>query len=288
MAGVSIATGVVAVDWTIAWTGQSLGPDGTATAPTYSYASNTGYGQYLAASGIQTVIAGASVLAIYGGDVRLSSTVSFGWSSGLANATAFDLALFRDGAAGTLGQRNGTSAQAYNLYNTYSGAGANYERLNIQWLSNEAIIYTSQLGTGVARVLKFGVAGAAQWVIDSSANFTAISSGTLGWAAGSGGAVAQATDKTTGVALNKTTGQITMQATALAANTPVSFTLTNTTIAANDIIYINHHSVGTGGAYTFNARPAAGSAVITVRNVTAGSLSEAIVLQFSVMKGAVA
>jgi hypothetical protein len=75
-----------------------------------------------------------------------------------------------------------------------------------------------------------------------------------------------------------------MNGAALAANTTVSFVLTNTSIAATDQINLAHQSAGTAGAYMLNAQAAAGSATVNVRNVTAGSLSEAIVLSFVVIK----
>jgi hypothetical protein len=112
-------------------------------------------------------------------------------------------------------------------------------------------------------------------------------SGKVGYAAGAGGAVTQLTSKSTGVTLSKQSGQITMDAAALAASTTVSFTLTNTIIQANDVLILNHVSAGTAGAYTLNAQVSAGTASINVRNVTLGSLSEAIVIQFIVINGAV-
>jgi hypothetical protein len=75
-----------------------------------------------------------------------------------------------------------------------------------------------------------------------------------------------------------------MNAAALADATTVSFTLTNSQIAATDVVILNHASAGTAGAYTLNAQAAAGSASINVRNVSGGSLSEAIVLRFAVIK----
>jgi hypothetical protein len=106
----------------------------------------------------------------------------------------------------------------------------------------------------------------------------------IGYAIGAGGTVTQATSKATGVALSKASGAITLNAAALAAGTIVSFVLTNTAIAATDVLILNHISGGTPGAYSLNARAAAGSATIDVRNNTAGSLSEAIVIQFAVIK----
>jgi hypothetical protein len=111
--------------------------------------------------------------------------------------------------------------------------------------------------------------------------------GKVGYAAGAGGTVTQATSKSTGVTLSKQSGQITMNAAALAASTTVSFVLTNTIIEANDVLILNHVSAGTAGAYTLNAQVSAGSASINVRNVSLGSLSEAIVIQFVVINAAV-
>tara|TARA_R100000995_G_scaffold34293_1_gene15468 strand:- start:3075 stop:3494 length:420 start_codon:yes stop_codon:yes gene_type:complete len=101
---------------------------------------------------------------------------------------------------------------------------------------------------------------------------------------GQGGTVTQGTSKSTAVTLSKKCGQVTMHNASLAANTTVSFTLTNTTIAATDVLVLNHVSAGTAGSYSLNAQPAAGSASINVRNITSGGLSEAIVIGFAVVK----
>jgi hypothetical protein len=103
----------------------------------------------------------------------------------------------------------------------------------------------------------------------------------------SGGAVTQATDKSTGVTLNKACGAITMNNAALAAGAEVSFTVTCSEVAATDIVLVNHSSAGTAGSYLVQANTiAAGSFAITVSNVSAGSLSEAIVLTFAIFKAA--
>lgn len=114
------------------------------------------------------------------------------------------------------------------------------------------------------------------------------SGGGVGYATGAGGTVAQPTSKATGVTLNKLAGEITTNAAALAANTAVTFVLTNSQIAAGDRIIVNHMSGGTFGAYIADARSAAGSATFMLRNLTAGSLSEAVVLGFTVIKSVTA
>jgi hypothetical protein len=127
-----------------------------------------------------------------------------------------------------------------------------------------------------------GVASATS--LNSSGNQTIAGTGKQGYATGSGGAVVQLTSKATGVTLDKSNGQITMDAASLSAATVVSFTLTNSIIEDGDIIVMNHISGGTLGAYIFNASTAAGSASINVSNWTSGALAEAVVIRFAVIK----
>lgn len=118
------------------------------------------------------------------------------------------------------------------------------------------------------------------------ANFTNLNTDKAGYITGEGGTVTQSTAKSSGVTLNKRCGEITMSNATLSGSTTVSFTLTNSTIAAPDLLVLNHASAGTTGAYALNAQCAAGSASINVRNITAGALSEAIVVRYAVVKGA--
>lgn len=106
----------------------------------------------------------------------------------------------------------------------------------------------------------------------------------IGYQTGAGGAVTQATNKSTGVTSDTITTAITLNGASLAAATIVSFTFTNASIAATDTVLCTHESAGTSAAYTINAFPSAGSAVISVRNNTAGALAEAIVLRVTVIK----
>ena len=115
------------------------------------------------------------------------------------------------------------------------------------------------------------------------AGTTVYASTEIGYAAGAQGAVTQATSKSTGVTLNTSAGQITMNAASLAASTNVTFTLTNSTISAKDVLLLNVTN-GTSGAYNcWVSSMAAGSATITLRNISAGSLSEAVVLNFALI-----
>ena len=102
-----------------------------------------------------------------------------------------------------------------------------------------------------------------------------------------GGTVTQATNKATGVTLNTESGQITMNDATLNAGVEVSFTVTNSKVAATDVVVACHGSAGTAGSYLVNANAIAdGSFAVTVSNVSAGNLGEAIVINFVALKGA--
>ena len=107
----------------------------------------------------------------------------------------------------------------------------------------------------------------------------------IGYAAAAQGTVTQATDKSTGVTLNKSAGQITMNNATLNATTNVAFVLTNSLLSAKDVVLVNVAG-GTAATTSYNcwvSGHAAGSATIVLRNITAGSLSEAVVLNFAII-----
>lgn len=115
---------------------------------------------------------------------------------------------------------------------------------------------------------------------------TCFASEQLGYSTGAQGTVTQLTDKGTGVTLSKSAGRITMNNAALAGNTAVSFTLTNSLISTNDVIILNISGGATAAAYTtYVSSMTTGSAVITLRNLTAGSLSEAVIINFAIIHG---
>ena len=113
------------------------------------------------------------------------------------------------------------------------------------------------------------------------------SSGTagVGYATGAGGTVTQATSRTTGVTLNKTTGAITMFSAAGSA-TAATFTVTNSTVAATDVIILNQKS-GTDLYDLMVTAVAAGSFNLTFRT-TGGTTTETPVFNFAVIKAVAA
>lgn len=97
--------------------------------------------------------------------------------------------------------------------------------------------------------------------------------------------VTQATSKSTGVSLTAQCGQITLNNAALAASTSVGFTFTNAYIDINDFVDVQITSGGTVASYVCGVDSvAAGQCTVHLRNVSAGSLSEALVVTFIVIK----
>jgi hypothetical protein len=99
--------------------------------------------------------------------VTLRSNFALSWDNG---SSATDLSIWRD-AANTLALRNGTNAQAFNIYNTYTDA-SNYERGAIKWATNVFQIGPEKAGTGTQRVMSL------RYLEDGGAGSTTPSLGT--------------------------------------------------------------------------------------------------------------
>lgn len=110
----------------------------------------------------------------------------------------------------------------------------------------------------------------------------------LGYAAAAQGTVTQATSKSTAVTLDKSAGRITMNNASLATATNATFTLNNALISANDSVILTiSGGQATPGSYNVFANSlATGSVSITLRNISGGSLSEAVVINFAIIHAA--
>lgn len=109
----------------------------------------------------------------------------------------------------------------------------------------------------------------------------------IGYAASaSGGAVTQSTSRATAVTCTGMTGAITVYSAALASLATVAITVTDTSIRTGDVIVANHTSGGTVGAYmvTPNTIVDGTSFKINLTNITAGSLTEAPVISFAIIR----
>lgn len=184
----------------------------------------------------------------------------------------------------------GDGSYLSNIYPNYVFNGSSYigvgtangnANISIGSTSNVVVVTTTgQIVTGVHSVTGN---------ITTPGNILLTDGGTMGYNTGSGGTVSQSGNKSGGVTLDKPSGEITMQNTNLAADTTVSFTLTNSTIGARDLLLMNIvGGVTTPAAYNLDANCTTGSAVISVRNITGGTLGEAIVIRYVVIRGSIA
>jgi len=159
--------------------------------------------------------------------------------------------------------------------------------------TSSAAIFDSNvvvLGDVVSNVITTGnlaVTGTVTSDLVSINKIVTSSNGGIGYAAGAGGTQTQTSNKTNPVTLNTIAGQITLNNQNLASGATATFVLNNTAIGNTDVMIINHVSGGTIGAYTFDVACNTANAAISITNRTAGTLGEAPVIRFAVIKSAI-
>jgi hypothetical protein len=134
----------------------------------------------------------------FSGIVGVGTSLQFGTGTG---TTGGDITISRE-AANILAQSNGSNAQTFRIYNTFTDA-SNYERGFLRWSSNVLQIGTEKLGTGTARNLEFQTDGSTRFYITTGGNFivgngdgTTQASAAIVW---QGNARISATNTSTGV-----------------------------------------------------------------------------------------
>ena len=109
----------------------------------------------------------------------------------------------------------------------------------------------------------------------------------FGYTAAAQGNVTQGTSsgKGTAVTLNKSAGRITMDNASLLTATNATFTLNNNLISANDTVILTiSGGQATPGSYNVFANGlGAGTVSISLRNISGGTLSEAVVVNFAII-----
>lgn len=212
------------------------------------------------------------------------------WATGSSSGSRL---LFGKSRSGTIGSHTSGGVQSGDNIVTFDGYGSDGSAYRLSTRIFFQIETTASSGVVPGRMIfqTADASGAMREALRFTAGQAVLASsptGGIGYRIGAGGTVTQATSKSTGVTLNTVCGDITMNNAALAASTAVSFTLTNSAVAAGDAIICNHVSGGTFGAYSVTGRSGSGSATISLRNLTAGSLSEAVVVKFVVIKAVTA
>lgn len=139
------------------------------------------------------------------------------------------------------------------------------------------------VGSGTYLPMTFYTGGAERLRIDATGKVLATGVG-LGYGTGAGGTVTQLTSKSTAVTLNKASGQITMNNAALAAGAFVEFQLNNSLISTTDVVFANITGAFTG--YRLETKfVQSGLCQFRLTNISAGSLSEAVVFNYVIIKG---
>ena len=272
--------------------GTNFATTGTATAakliPTGS--SVTGNGLYLpAANSVGLSTNGTN--AVY---IDSSQNVGIGTSSPSTYGKFVVSGSNNSGVATFIGNASLTGSAP-----TYQGSIRLIDNPTSATAANGGIEFlTSTFGSGygfkIASVDSSGVSltfairqNSASWTeamrIDNAGNVLVTSAAGLGYGTGSGGTVTQATSKSTGVTLNKPTGQITMNNAAMLTNTTEVFTVTNSLCAFTDIVSMNHRN---GANYNVWVVPGIGSFDVYLKNISVSTLSDAVTLNFAIIKGA--
>lgn len=148
--------------------------------------------------------------------------------------------------------------------------------------ASEVMIESSRTGGGSFLPLALYTGNVARFRVTTTGSLLSAGGG-IGYGPGSGGTVTQASSKATPVTLDKPSGRITTASSALAANTLTSFLLNNAYIEAGDAVLVTG---GAGTNYDYKAGLAAAGVVqIFIRNITGSTLSEALTIDFKVIKG---
>lgn len=162
-----------------------LSTGGSNSTPTIAIGDAGSSGLYSAASNQINLSGNGTLLMTAGGTVPriiIVATNGLGFVDGGGNTTF----IYAE-ASNTLAQRNGTNAQAFRVYNTFTDA-SNYERAALVWAGNDAYLETRAAGTGSPRNLIVGTVG--------SASLDFMTSGTSRWRANSSGHFLAVADNT--------------------------------------------------------------------------------------------
>lgn len=224
---------------------------------------------------VTTVINAAGAVTGYAGPFTITAT----------NANA--LAVGRQGTTNPalkVSTAGGSSATGISI--TAAAAASGVAIAAISSGTNENLTIDAK-GTGTITLggTSTGHIALARAVVASSSVLSTSATGGIGYSTGAGSAVTQGTNRTTGVTINAVTGAITLVSAAGSA-TPFSFTVTDSAVAATDVVVVSQKS-GTDKYVIAVTNVAAGSFQITAYT-TGGTTTEQPVFNFAVIKGVAA
>lgn len=209
--------------------------------------------------------------------IDASGNVGVGTTNALKTLTVKGSGIAVQGAT----QNIGNSLRLYRADSVEMG----YIGWSDESVANSAMLIKSSNGNPIL----FSINTSEYMRIDTSGNVLVTGSGGLGYGTGSGGTVTQLTSKSTAVTLNKSNGQIVMHNAALAAGASVSFTVNSDRCGQYDVAHVVYNS-GASSASNYEVKviyTTTNGFGVKVTNVSGGSLSEALVLNFVIIKGAI-
>lgn len=278
------------------FTGQQNFAAGTVGSPSIVLGGDTTTGWYRpAANSIAASVSGVEVVRISTTGLEVKNAANIGLAYNYAGGTTVsssNTTVSTAAIASYIGQSDVTaiavhahsSARTTLRYGTALGgfgeilvSGASSNGLMIGTTLNKPIIFGSN-AVESARMLGTTFTGAGA-IVSSGAT-----SG-VGYTTGAGGTVTQATSRTTGVTLNKVTGATTLVS-AAGSVTWQSFTVTDSAVAATDVIVVNQKS-GTDKNMIHVTAVNAGSFEITFAT-TGGTTVEQPVFNYAILKGVTA
>lgn len=174
---------------------------------------------------------------------------------------------------------------------TFAGALIGYHAVDHSVTATGAVAAFYGAYTAAANKYNLCMAGTATNLFNgdvqaaAAANIVVTGTGGLGYGTGSGGSVTQITSKATTVGLNKTNGAITTHNASLASNTSVTFAVNNSTVAATDVVVACIKSGSSGNYQVTVDAVVAGAFNVSIRNISAGPLTDVLVINFAVIKG---
>ena len=144
----------------LSFSGPTYASDGVVTAPSMTFLNDTTTGFFL--GGVSTIrisVGGSDRFQFDPNGLYLGSVTALKWADAttIIGAGSFDITLARDAAA-VLAQRNGTNAQTFRVYQTYTDA-SNNELGAFGWSGSNFSILTQANGTGTARSINIIPAG---------------------------------------------------------------------------------------------------------------------------------
>lgn len=196
-----ITTGTQTVAGDKTFTGVMRITGGVQNVPTLRLADGNVYGMWHTSNGWTFTDGSSPIVRLSAAGLHVVSPAIFsgadgaiGWGNTYASTMVTQ---WREDAPNIIGQRNGTNAQAYRLYNTFTSALTSFERLDIAWASNVCTINTlagSALGTvrplvvgcgtagsrAIFNTGRFDIATAGSWSIGSSVSASAYSTFCIG------------------------------------------------------------------------------------------------------------